>query len=179
MKILCCLCGTSIEPNDAAMCIDCLRQQFDLSAIISPTNELIACRKCDRFQTTKDHWQHHDLESAGLLAACLKKISAINNGKAKLIEACWIWTEPHCQRLKIKLLFEAGILDDKVKLRQQAVVEFVIKNKQCLDCIREATDHSWYIHSLSQLYSLAHSYLSPLIHSCSSDSLSFIYQGVP
>ena len=104
---------------------------------------MIACRKCDRWQTTKDHWQHHDLESAGLLAACLKKISAINNGKAKLLEACWIWTEPHCKRLKIKLDFEAGILDDKVKLRQKAVVEFVIKNKQCLDCIREATDHSW------------------------------------
>eukprot|EP01035_Chromulina_nebulosa_P019282 gene19282-25140_t len=33
-KILCCLCGTSIEPNAAAMCIDCLRTQYDITTDI-------------------------------------------------------------------------------------------------------------------------------------------------
>jgi hypothetical protein len=35
------------------------------------------------------------------------------------------------------------VLDNKVKLRQKAVIEYVIKHKQCMECIREATDHSW------------------------------------
>lgn len=83
------------------------------------------------------------MESAGLMSVCLKKIPGLNNGKAKIIDAAWVWTEPHSKRLKISVEFEAGILDDKVKLRQKTIVEFVIKNKQCLQCITEATDHSW------------------------------------
>jgi hypothetical protein len=55
----------------------------------------------------------------------------------------FIWTEPHSMRLKVEIEFERGVLDDKVTLRQKTIVEYVIKNKQCHDCIREATDHTW------------------------------------
>ena len=144
MKIACCMCGTSIDPNDAAMCIQCLRNEIDMSALIGRgMTELVRCKKCDRWLTSRDHWQHHELESAGLLAMCLKKIPALSNGKATLLDAAWVWTEPHSLRLKVKVTFEAGVLDDKVKLKQTAVADFIVKNKQCLDCIREATDHTW------------------------------------
>ena len=61
----------------------------------------------------------------------------------KLIDAAWVWTEPHSDRLKVSVEVEHGVLDNKVLLRQKAVIEFVVKHKQCMECIREATDHSW------------------------------------
>jgi nonsense-mediated mRNA decay protein 3 len=81
------------------------------------------------------------MESPSLLSACLKKIAGLD--KVRLIDASWVWTEPHSKRLKVSLDIERGVMEDKVKLRQKLVVEFVVKNKQCIDCIREATDHTW------------------------------------
>ena len=143
MKILCCLCGTSIDPNDAAMCIDCLRAQFDITGGIERNGEVVQCRKCERWHIKQDQWTYHALESSGLMSACLRKIAGLSNGKTKLIHAAWVWTEPHCDRLKISVEVEHGVLDGKVQLRQTAVIEFVVKHKQCMECIREATDHSW------------------------------------
>jgi nonsense-mediated mRNA decay protein 3 len=140
-KILCCLCGTPIIPNEAAMCLDCLRSQFDITDVVDKNNEVVQCKKCDRWNTAKDHWVHHDMESAGLLSCCLKQIGGIQ--KVKLIDAKWVWTEPHSKRMKILLTVERGVLDEKITLRQNCTVEFTIKNKQCLPCIHEATDHTW------------------------------------
>lgn len=143
MKILCCLCGTSIEPNDAAMCIDCLRAEFDITGGLERNGEVVQCRKCERWHIKQDQWTYYPLESAGLLSACLRKIAGLGSGSMKLIDAAWVWTEPHSDRLKISVEVEHGVLDNKVQLRQKAVIEFVIKHKQCMECIREATDHSW------------------------------------
>jgi nonsense-mediated mRNA decay protein 3 len=140
-KILCCLCGASIIPNDAAMCLECLRTQFDITDVLAKTSEIVQCKKCDRWNTARNHWINQDMESAGLLACCLKLIGGIE--RVKLIDAKWIWTEPHSKRMKILLTVERGVLDDKIVLRQNATVEFVIRNKQCLPCIHEATDHTW------------------------------------
>lgn len=38
---------------------------------------------------------------------------------------------------------ECPVLDGKLNLRQKVVVEFTVHNKQCMDCIRGATDHTW------------------------------------
>jgi nonsense-mediated mRNA decay protein 3 len=143
MKILCCLCGVSIDANSAAMCIDCLKAQVDVTGGIDKTGEVVQCRKCERWHIFQDKWTYYALESAGLLSACLRKIGGLNNNKTKLLDAHWIWTEPHSDRLKISVDVESDVLDDKVKLQQKAVIEFVVKHKQCMECIREATDHSW------------------------------------
>ena len=143
MTILCCLCGTTIEPNDAAMCINCLRNQFDITGGIERTGEVVQCRKCERWHIKQDQWTYYALESAGLLSAILRKIPSLNSGSMKLIDAAWVWTEPHSDRLKVSVEVEHGVLDNKVLLRQKAVIEFVVKHKQCMECIREATDHSW------------------------------------
>lgn len=91
----------------------------------------------------QDHWGRHRMESTSLMSVCLKKITGLQKPGTKIIEAKWIWTEPHSMRLKIFLEIERAVMDNKVKVRQKLEVEFVIKNKQCMDCIREATDHSW------------------------------------
>ena len=46
-------------------------------------------------------------------------------------------------RLKIAVDIESGVLDEKLRVAQKLIVEFKISNKQCVDCIRENTDHTW------------------------------------
>lgn len=45
--------------------------------------------------------------------------------------------------MQVAIDVEGSVLNDKVTLKQRVLVEFVIKHKQCLECIREATDHTW------------------------------------
>ncbi|RYY82056.1 hypothetical protein EON63_14130 [archaeon] len=142
-RILCCLCGVSIIPNAAAMCIPCLQKQADITEGIPREAELIMCKKCDRYQVQNDHWVHHDLESTGLLSLCLKRIPALSAASVKITHATWIWTEPHSKRLKVLVELEKGLMDDKVAITQSIPISYTIKNKQCMDCIRENTDHTW------------------------------------
>jgi nonsense-mediated mRNA decay protein 3 len=75
------------------------------------------------------------------MALCLKRVSGLN--KVKILDAFWIWTEPHSKRLKIAIEIEKTVLDDRITLRQKVEVEYVVHNRQCLECIREASEHSW------------------------------------
>jgi nonsense-mediated mRNA decay protein 3 len=76
-----------------------------------------------------------------LLAVCLKKIKGLS--KTKIINAVWVWTEPHSKRLKIAVDIEKPVLDGKMNIQQRVIIEYIVRNKQCLECIREASDHSW------------------------------------
>ena len=60
----------------------------------------------------------------------------------KLIDAGFIWTEPHSRRLKVKLTIQKEVLNG-VKLQQVFPVEFVLQNQQCDACARSFTDHIW------------------------------------
>lgn len=75
------------------------------------------------------------------MSLCLKRVTGLN--KARIIDAFWIWTEPHSKRLKIGIEIEKTVLDGKMNIRQKVEVEYVIKNRQCLECIREASEHTW------------------------------------
>ena len=76
------------------------------------------------------------------MTVCLKKITGINKN-SRVVDCGWIWTEPHSKRIKLSVEIEQGILDDRSSIRQKVIVEFIVKNKQCIECIREATDHTW------------------------------------
>eukprot|EP00605_Chrysophyceae_sp_TOSAG23-4_P000789 GSChrysophyteH1.ASY1.ANO1.878.1 assembled CDS len=139
-KMLCCLCGVSIEYNAAAMCVSCLRNQVDVTEGIKRNLECLNCGKCGRWHVTGDHWMHMDFESVPLMQHCVKKM-ALDRRDARIVDTTWIWTEPHSKRLKIAVDVEKEVMN--VKLQQRAVVEFVIRSKQCIECIRENTDHTW------------------------------------
>ena len=49
-------------------------------------------------------WVACDRDSKELLSLLLKKIKGLN--KAKIINAGFVWTEPHSKRLKVKLTIE-------------------------------------------------------------------------
>lgn len=72
---------------------------------------------------------------------CIKKLGAVS--KAKILDAAWIWTEPHSKRLKLYVDVEKAVLDGKMNVQQRIMAEFVLKNKMCSECIRSESDHSW------------------------------------
>ena len=52
-------------------------------------------------------WVHLELESPELLSLCLKKVKGLK--RVKLIDAQFIWTEPHSRRLKVKITVQKEI----------------------------------------------------------------------
>ena len=73
--LLCCLCGSNIEYNAAAMCMHCLRQQVDVTEGIRRDMDLLNCGKCERWHVKEDNWMHMPLESPQLMQLCLKKLA--------------------------------------------------------------------------------------------------------
>ena len=98
-KIRCCICGVMTEPNAANTCINCLKSQIDITEGISRSNILQHCRECNRY--LRPPWVTCELESAELLSLCLKNIKGLK--LVKLLDATFIWTEPHSRRIKVKL----------------------------------------------------------------------------
>lgn len=48
-----------------------------------------------------------ELESSELLSLCLKKITGLK--QVKLLDAAFIWTEPHSRRIKIRLTVQKEV----------------------------------------------------------------------
>lgn len=65
-------------------------------------------------------WTRAELESKELLTFCLKKVKGL--AKVKLIDAGFIWTEPHSRRLKVKVTIQKEVLNGAI-LQQTFVVE--------------------------------------------------------
>lgn len=146
IEIPCCLCGTMILPNNANQCSACLAQEFDLKSLLQrgPGGGDIVihqCRKCRRFERTEKVFEPLEHETPELLALCLKHIPALSSAsdpKLHLVDAMWVWTEPHSMRLKVRLTVRAEI--QNVMIQQRVMVELMQKFKQCPDCNREYTN---------------------------------------
>ena len=103
--IRCCICGIMTEPNAANTCINCLKSQIDITEGISRSNILQHCKECNRY--LRPPWVNAELESAELLTLCLKNLKGLK--LVKLLDASFIWTEPHSRRIKLKLSVQKEI----------------------------------------------------------------------
>lgn len=89
-----------------------------------------------------------DLESRELMTICLKNVNGLNKsngadgGKTRLVDAGWIWTEPHSMRLKVRLTIQKEVQTGTI-LQQSFVVVFVVRNQQCIECQAEFRQGSW------------------------------------
>jgi len=137
-SILCCLCGSNIKPNSANMCDQCLQTQVDITEGIPKQVIIHHCRGCERF--LRPPWVAVQPESRELLAVCLRKIRGLN--KVKLIDAGFIWTEPHSKRIKVRLTIQKEVFSGVV-LQQVFPVEFIVTNMFCDDCHAEAASNTW------------------------------------
>lgn len=137
--ILCCDCGAQIQPNPTNRCIACIRARNDISEGIPKQHTLYFCRGCERYLDPPATWVPAALESKDLLKLCLKKMKGLN--KVRLVDAGFVWTEPHSKRIKVKLVVQKEIQAGAV-LQQDFIVEYVIAGQMCDDCHRvEAKDY--------------------------------------
>ena len=139
-RILCCQCGIPIAPNSANTCINCLRSTVDITDEISKQIMINFCRNCERYLQPPAQWILCALESRELLSLCLRRIKGLS--KVRLIDAGFIWTEPHSKRLKVKLTIQKEILASTV-LQQTFVVEATVVYTQCPDCTRLMAKDTW------------------------------------
>eukprot|EP00026_Physarum_polycephalum_P007496 Phypoly_transcript_07558.p1 GENE.Phypoly_transcript_07558~~Phypoly_transcript_07558.p1 ORF type:complete len:531 (+),score=69.79 Phypoly_transcript_07558:64-1593(+) len=138
--ILCCICGTSIPSNPSNMCVNCIRGQIDITEGIPKQVTIHWCRKCGRYLSPPNNWLVCQLESRELLTFCVKKIKGLS--KVKLVDAGFVWTEPHSRRLKVKLTVQKEVFADTI-LQQIFVVEFIVHSQQCDKCQRVEAKDTW------------------------------------
>lgn len=140
---LCCRCGTVIEPNPANMCVACLRTEVDITEGIPKQATLHFCRGCERYLQPPNEWVHAVLESRELLTLCLKKLRGLQ--KVKLIDASFVWTEPHSKRIRVKLTVQAEVHGSAgpLVLQQVFIVEFIVNHQMCDDCHRTEAKDYW------------------------------------
>eukprot|EP01105_Mastigella_eilhardi_P028830 TRINITY_DN97_c1_g1_i1.p1 TRINITY_DN97_c1_g1~~TRINITY_DN97_c1_g1_i1.p1 ORF type:complete len:609 (-),score=180.75 TRINITY_DN97_c1_g1_i1:950-2707(-) len=137
---LCCSCGVVVEhPNNANMCVNCIRAQVDITEGIPKQLSIQWCKGCGRFLHTTT-WVHCEPESRELLALLVRKVRGLN--RVKLVDAGFVWTEPHSRRLKIKLTIQREVFTATI-LQQVFIVEFIMQNQFCELCHRSQTAHTW------------------------------------
>jgi len=139
-QILCCQCGVPIEPNPTNTCVTCLRREVDITQGIPRQSVINWCKGCERYLQPPATWIKADLESRDLLTLLIKKLKGTLT-QVRLIDASFIWTEPHSRRIKIKLVVQKEIQEGAI-LEQTVPIEFVVQGAQCTDCQRvEAKDY--------------------------------------
>lgn len=149
VQVLCCICGIPIDPNSANTCASCLASASDITKGISTEVTLHQCRSCQRWHKEAGKWIACELESRDLMALCLGNVSGLNSkskngaeGRQRLVDASWIWTEPHSMRLKVRLTIQKEVRKGTI-LQQSFTVVFIVRNQQCIECQAEFRQGSW------------------------------------
>ncbi|KAI8823405.1 NMD3 family-domain-containing protein, partial [Fimicolochytrium jonesii] len=137
---LCASCGTVIAPNPANMCVNCIRSDVDITEGIPKQATIHFCRGCDRYLQPPNIWVKAELESRELLALCLKKLKGL--AKVRLVDAGFIWTEPHSKRVKVKLTIQKEVFAATI-LQQVFVTEFIVAGQYCEECQRVDAQLTW------------------------------------
>ncbi|KAH7831073.1 putative 60S ribosomal export protein [Monocercomonoides exilis] len=138
-SILCCVCGAPITPNPSNKCAECLRAQVDITEGISRQNIVVFCRGCERYLQPPKTWVTCTLESRELLTICLKTLKGLN--KVRLVDARFLWTEPHSRRLIVRLTIQKEV--SGAILQQEFDVTYVVKTQQCDLCTRAMASDTW------------------------------------
>lgn len=140
--IACCNCGKPMESRGVAMCPDCIRLSVDITTGIDKSGELTFCKECGKLSNPPSQWQYAPPESRELLAACLRRLKGLS--KVRLLDARFIWTEPHSRRIKIKVKVQGEVAEFQGTVIQQAFeVEFVENTAMCPACMKSYTANTW------------------------------------
>lgn len=140
-SVLCCKCGIPMAPNAANMCVACLRSEVDITEGLQKHVIISHCPECDCYLQPPRTWIKAQLESKELLTFCVKRLKNLN--RVRLVNAEFIWTEPHSKRIKVKLKVQKEVLNGAI-LEQSYVVEYVQQDHMCDSCSRvQANPDQW------------------------------------
>ena len=152
VKIPCCICGIMITPNPSNMCVACFRRQMDdQNGSVPEKSEVVYCRDCGRYQVNQTQWINAELESPELLQLCLKKLPQ----NIRVIEAKFLFTEPHSKRLRVQVTFEREDFNGTI-LRQSQIITYFVHTVQCKTC-QELATHRDHWKAIVQLRQHSHS----------------------
>ena len=110
-------------PNPANMCVNCIRNEVDITEGIPKQSTIHFCKFCERYLQPPNQWLTCQLESKELLSLCLKKLKGLS--KVHLVDAGFVWTEPHSKRIKVKVTIQKEVFASTI-LQQVFVVEYVV-----------------------------------------------------
>nr|ABV28352.1 nonsense-mediated mRNA decary protein 3 [Taiwania cryptomerioides] len=182
-QVLCCMCGISMPPNAANMCVNCIRSQVDITEGLQKHVTILHCPECSSYLQPPKTWIKAQLESKELLTFCIKRLKNLN--KVRLVHAEFIWTEPHSKRIKIKLRIQKEVLNGAI-LEQAYVVEYVQQENMCDNCRRVQTNPDQYVAVVQVRQHVSHRrtffYLEQLIlkHGAASQAVNIkqVHEGV-
>lgn len=139
--VLCCSCGVPMDGSTGlVMCYDCIKMNVDITEGIPREANVSFCRNCERFLQPPGQWIRAALESRELLALCLRRLKGLN--KVRLVDASFIWTEPHSRRIRVKLTVQGEAMANTI-IQQTFEVEYIVVAMQCADCARSYTTNTW------------------------------------
>lgn len=166
-KVLCCNCGNAMvmrnaasggeagtinlgvaKNSGAALCDDCIMAQIDITEDIPKSaaeNILTICKNCFKVNSPPGRqWQIAPPESRERLALCLKKVKGLTSHLVRLVDAQFLWTEPHSKRVKVKVTVRGESPQfPNITVQQDCVVEFTEGSGQCADCAKSFTANKW------------------------------------
>jgi nonsense-mediated mRNA decay protein 3 len=117
-----------------------MKTSVDISQGIQREAALNFCRDCERWLLPPATWTVAAPESRELMAICLRKLKRLN--KVRVVDASFIWTEPHSRRIKLKLTIQDSVANDVI-LQQTFEVVYVVMYQQCPDCAKSYTQNHW------------------------------------
>ena len=135
-KVHCCVCGLLIDSNPSNMCPSCIRAHVDITEGLQKDYIIVYCPECHRYHQPPKFWGRAELESRELMTLCLKKIKGL--AKYVLVDASFLWTEPHSKRLKLKITLQKEIFANTV-IQQSLQLEYEVLWQQCPACQKAAT----------------------------------------
>lgn len=62
-------------------------------------------------------------------------------GKVRLVDAIFLWTEPHSRRIKLKITVQGEV--SGMIIEQSCVVEAIVAGQQCSDCAKTNAKNTW------------------------------------
>ncbi|CAH9083062.1 unnamed protein product [Cuscuta epithymum] len=152
-SVLCCKCGVLMAPNAVNMCTRCLRSEFDITEGLQKNVVISHCPECDSYLQPPRTWIKAQLESKDLLTFCVKRLKTFN--KATLVNAEFIWTEPHSKRIKVKLKLQKDVLQGAI-IEQAYTVEYVVHDQLCEGCSRIAANPDQWVAAVQLRQHVSH-----------------------
>mmetsp|Transcript_166343 Transcript_166343/g.404184 ORF Transcript_166343/g.404184 Transcript_166343/m.404184 type:complete len:423 (-) Transcript_166343:272-1540(-) len=140
--VLCCICGVEIVGvSGGARCVQCLQKEVDIASGISRHLHVTQCNTCLRWYRPNGQLTPAEPESRELLALCLRHVKGIKK-EHQVVNATFVWTEPHSKELKVKMTVQEEVMAGVV-MEQSVTVDFRVENLQCSDCKKTYTKHIW------------------------------------
>mmetsp|Transcript_95694 Transcript_95694/g.274816 ORF Transcript_95694/g.274816 Transcript_95694/m.274816 type:complete len:585 (+) Transcript_95694:80-1834(+) len=143
--VLCCICGVQVTgTSHGGRCTQCLQKEVDITEGISRHSIVYQCGSCGKWQRPGGGGTVYvpaERESRELLAICLKSIKGISKERS-LVDAGFIWTEPHSKELKVKVTLQKEVMAGIV-VQQVMTCELRVNGLQCSVCKKSFTRHTW------------------------------------